>query len=717
MEQKSGRSILADRFRIGVDIGGTFTDFTLIDMETGEIRVEKCLTTHGAPEDAVLTGIGLLEREVPGLLPDTARFVHATTLVTNTILERKGARTGLLTTRGFRDILEIQREVRYDLFDMFIRMPEPLVPRHLRLEATERVLADGTVRTELSEEDVLAAARHFRQHQVEAVAIAFLHSYKNPAHEDRAAEILARELPGVVISKSSVVHPEPKEYERSSTTVTDAYVKRVLASYLDRLQAQLEQRGFRRRMFMMLSNGGTTAIEAAKQVPIQLVESGPAAGVEAAAFYGKLLGIRRLLSFDMGGTTAKLCVIEDGRAARTREFEVDRVHRFKKGSGLPVMVPVYDLLEIGSGGGSIARLNDLGLLQVGPDSAGSEPGPVCYGGGGTEPTVTDADLILGHLDADSFLGGSMKLARQAAYDAIRSKLAEPGGISVERAASGICELVNETMASAARMYVAEKGSSPSELTMLAFGGAGPVHAVGLARKLGCPRVVIPPLPGVMSSFGLLVAPIAFERGRPVKELLDRTDLARLAALFDEAEADARANMPGESKPVRQRFVDLRYHGQDHTLEIDVAEGAIDEAMRDQWKAAFVAQYQSLYGKIDSDNAIEIAGVRVILSEMTARPELPRLQTAGTPVPAATRKLWSQPDMAYVDAPVYRRAELPVGAELAGPAIVEERESTTVIGVGDTLSVNEVGCLVITLASERQRDGRPSEGALEVNDAA
>lgn len=706
-----------DRFRIGVDIGGTFTDFTLVDNETGAISVEKCLTTHGSPEDAVLTGIGLLDRETPGVLADAAALVHATTLVTNTILERKGARTGLLTTRGFRDVLEMQREVRYDLFDMFIRMPAPLVPRHLRLEADERVLADGSVRTGLSENDVLAAARHFRDHEIEAVAIAFLHAYRNPRHEDRAAEILARELPGVVISKSSVVHPEPKEYERTSTTVTDAYVKRVLARYLDRLQTQLDERGFRRRMFMMLSNGGTTAIESAKEVPIQLVESGPAAGVEAAAFYGRLLGIRRLLSFDMGGTTAKLCVIENGRAARTREFEVDRVHRFKKGSGLPVMVPVYDLLEIGSGGGSIARVNDLGLLQVGPDSAGSEPGPVCYGRGGLEPTVTDADLILGHLDAESFLGGSMTLERQAAHDAVRTRLAEPAGISVERAASGISELVNETMASAARMYITEKGTSPSELTMLAFGGAGPVHAMGLARKLGCPEVVIPPLPGVMSSFGLLVAPIAFERGKPVKALLDRTDLGSVAALFAEAEADARVNLPREARPVLHRFVDLRYHGQDHTLEIVVGKGAIDAPMRERWKADFVAQYQALYGKIDSDNAIEIAGVRVILAEMTPRPDLPKLKMAGTPVPVATRRLWSQPDMVYVDAPVFRRADLPVNAVLAGPAIVEERESTTVIGAGEKLTVNEIGCLIVTLGAARQTSGRPSQETVEVDDAA
>jgi N-methylhydantoinase A/oxoprolinase/acetone carboxylase beta subunit len=689
---------MAGPLRIGTDIGGTFTDFTVIDDETGEISVEKCLTTTGAPDAAVLEGLDVLSRRVSNLLARSAAVIHATTLVTNTILERKGARTGLLTTQGFRDILELRREVRYDIFDMFIRMPAPLVPRRLRLEVPERLLADGTVRVPLDEAAVIAAARNFRALGVEAVAIVFLHSYRNPVHEQRAAEILREKLPGAEISLSSVVDPEPKEYERASTTVTDAYVKRVVSAYLDRLRSGLEQRGFSRRLFMMLSNGGTTGIEAARRVPVQLIESGPAAGVEAAAFFGRRLGLKRLLSFDMGGTTAKLCLIENGRAARTREFEVDRVHRFKKGSGLPVMVPVYDLLEIGAGGGSIARINHLGLLQVGPDSSGSEPGPACYGRGGTDATVTDADLALGYLDADSFLGGAMRLDRDAAVAAV-------GRLGIARAASGIHELVNETMASAARMYVTEKGTAPSEVTMMAFGGAGPVHAVGLARKLGCPTVVIPPLPGVMSSLGLLVAPVAFECVRAMKTPLAAASLSEIEAAFSALEAEARENMAPDARPEVERILEVRYHGQDHSLDVAAPLGKLEETARGDWRERFVAAYRALYGKIDSDNPIEIAALRVTLSEQTPPPPLkaPRGTTLG--MPEKRRPIWSMEAGDYVEAPVYRRDTLIQGQSIVGPAIIEERESTTVIGIRDRLEVDSIGCLVITLGGLRRADGR------------
>jgi N-methylhydantoinase A/oxoprolinase/acetone carboxylase beta subunit len=691
---------MAASFRIGTDIGGTFTDFTVIDDATGEIVVEKCLTTRGAPEAAVLDGLDILATKTDALLPQTTAVIHATTLVTNTILERKGAKTGLLTTAGFRDILELHREVRYDIFDMFIKLPRPLVPRHLRLEVPERILSDGSVRVALDAAAVVAAAAQFRAQGVEAVAIAFLHSYRNPSHEQRAAEILRRELSGIEISLSCLVNPEPKEYERTSTAVTDAYVKRVVTTYLDNLQEGLEQRGFLRKLFVMLSNGGTARIEAARNVPVQLVESGPAAGVEAAAFFGRLLGIKRLLSFDMGGTTAKLCLIENGRAARAREFEVDRVHRFRKGSGLPVMVPVYDLLEIGAGGGSIARINDLGLLQIGPDSAGSEPGPACYGRGGNDPTVTDADLVLGLLDADSFLGGAMRLDRPASVAAVSERLGAKAGLSAERAAAGIHELVNETMASAARMYLAEKGTAPSEVVMVAFGGAGPVHAVGLARKLGCRTVVIPPLPGVMSSLGLLVAPVAFERVRSMKMPLATISLAEVERGFAELEAEARANFAPEAQPQPRRMVDIRYHGQDHALEIETPSGKLDDTVRARWCEGFVSAYRALYGKIDSDNPIEVAALRVVLEEFTPPPPMRRPSGTTPAMPQGWRKLWSAERGALVEAPVYARGALTIGQEIVGPAIVEERESTTVIGALDRMTVDQIGCLVITLGGLR-----------------
>jgi N-methylhydantoinase A len=692
---------MRDGLRVGVDIGGTFTDFAVVDDVHRLVRVEKVLTSVGAAERSVLAGIDKLDAARPGLARDAAAIIHATTLVTNTILERKGARTGLVTTEGFRDLLEIQREVRYDIYDMFIQLPEPIVPRRLRIGVVERVLADGSVRVPLDEASVRRAAAQLRTAGVEAVAVVFLHSYRNPEHERRTGEILAEELPGVVISLSHEVHPEPKEYERTSTVVLDAYVKRVTENYLDRLSAGLSDRGYPHRLFVMLSNGGTTTAEHAKAVPIQLVESGPAAGVEAASFIGRAMGVDRLLSFDMGGTTAKLCIVEKGRAGRSRLFEVDRVKRFKAGSGLPVAVPVYDLLEIGAGGGSIARVDSLGLVQVGPDSAGAAPGPVCYGLGASEPTVTDTDLVLGYIDENSFLGGEMRLDRAAAEAAIDKQLASKTGMSIEQVAAGVHQIVNETMASAARQYVAEKGHAPSELTMVAFGGAGPVHAVGMARKLGCPRVIIPPFPGVMSALGLLAAPVAFERSQAVRCSIDAVNPSELEEMAQRLSNSARSNLPEDVQPVVRLSIDLCYSGQDHALEITVPDGPITAEALGRAKDDFVSAYHELYGKIDDDNPIELATLRVVLT--AAAPELPFPAPAGGPPsePASRRRL-VEPDGSATEAPVYQRASLPKGQAIVGPALIEERETTTVLGRGDVLTVHANGSLVIALALP-QRD--------------
>jgi N-methylhydantoinase A len=701
---------MAESVRLGVDIGGTFTDFTMVDPATGSVRVEKILTSTGAAERAVLQGMDRFRAASVDVLADAEGIIHATTLVTNTIIERKGARTGLITTAGFSDLLEIQREVRYDLYDLFIRLPEPVVPRRLRIGVTERVLADGSIRTPLNESELREAARRLGDEGVEAIAIVFLHSYRNNAHEKRAGEILTAALPGVVISLSHQVHPEPKEYERASTTVLDAYVKRTMESYLDRLSEGLKQRGYRRKLFVMLSNGGTTTADHAKAVPIQLVESGPAAGVEAASYFGREMGIDRILSFDMGGTTAKLCIVEHGRAERARTFEVDRVKRFMAGSGLPVAVPVYDLLEIGAGGGSIARVDSLGLVQVGPDSAGASPGPVCYGLGGTEPTVTDADLVLGYLGADSFLGGDMPLDRAAAEAAVGKRLARPTGLSIERVASGIFEIVNETMASAARQYVAEKGLAPSELTMIAFGGAGPVHALGLARKLGCPRVVVPPFPGVMSSLGLLAAPVAFERGHAVKRLARATEPAALEALLRKLGDEARALLPVEATPDVLWYADMRYSGQDHTLEVALTPPTIDDDAIARAVDAFVALYHDLYGKIDDDNPVEIASVRVVLTQRGSAITLPK-PAAAAPAASSAHRRMVEADGSASDAPVYVRSTLAVGQTLVGPALIEERESTTVLGRDDRMTVDPGGALVIDVALPR----RAEEAVPRLND--
>ena len=684
-------------YRLGIDIGGTFTDFVLLDGESGEISVEKCLTTGARPEAGVFDGVDRLAERHPGYLARANDVNHATTLVTNVILERKGARTGLVTTRGFRDILEMGREVKYTVFRFDIRFPPPLVPRELRLGVTERVLADGTVRVPLDEAEVRSAAAFFRDAGVEAIAVCFLHAYRNPSHELRAAEILADALPGVHLSCSHEVHPEPKEYERTSTTVVDAYIKSVASGYLDHFAEGLGERGFRGRPYIMLSNGGTATLQTAKQFPVRIVESGPAAGVEAAMFYGGLLELDPLLAFDMGGTTAKLCIVEHGRAVRTRSFEIDRADRFKAGSGIPVAVPVYDLLEIGAGGGSIARVNNLGLLQVGPQSAGSTPGPACYGRGGTEPTVTDADLVLGYLNADYFLGGEMPLDTDAARRVLAERIARPADLSLTETAAGIHELVNETMGAAARVYVSEKAQAPSDLVLIASGGAGPVHATGLARKLRCPTVVVPPYSGVMSAIGLLSAPIAFERSRAVRRLLCDCDPAELEALFVDLENETRGLLPADGAARNRRVIDLRYSGQDYALETDIGDSCTETGAAARWQRDFEAAYERLYGRIDDDNPVEVANLRVHASLASEPPRIPKPTAGAHALPKAQRGIYVFDTGGFELAPVYERSALRAGQEIEGPAVVEERESTLVLGPGDRLEVDSVGCLRIAVA--------------------
>ena len=699
---------MANEFRLGVDIGGTFTDFSVVNNTTGSVTVEKMLTSSSQPEDAVLRGVELLAQKLPGLFEDLSEVIHATTLITNVILERKGSKTGLLTTAGFRDILEIGREVRYDIFDMFIRLPVPLVPRKSRLCVSERILADGSILEPLKVEDVTEAANKFQAIGVEAVAIAFLHSYRNPSHEVEAANILRKLMPGVTLSLSHEVFPEPKEYERFSTTVIDAYVKSVADGYLEKLASGLSERGYKNELFVMLSNGGTSTVETAKSVPIQMVESGPAAGVEAACYFGRLMDIENLLSFDMGGTTAKLCIVEQGRAAKTRTFEVDRVQRFKAGSGLPAAVPVYDLLEIGAGGGSIARLDDLGLIKVGPDSAGSEPGPASYNRKGVMPTVTDADLILGYLNPDYFLGGQMPLDKAAAEGAITLNLIKDTGLTPIEIAAGIHEIVNENMASAARVYVAEKGKAPSNLSLIAFGGAGPVHAVGLAKKLGCSEVIVPPFSGVMSSLGLLTAPVAFERSKAVRKTLPSLDLETIEDYYNELQEEASSLMPDKSNLLIRRTADLRFSGQDYPLEIEVDKSLSESDILEILEQRFINLYHELYGKVDDDNLVELASIRVYATQ-----PIPELSVVGrTSVvdgqPKSSRDVYVSSMDGICNIPVYEREDLRVGQKIMGPVVIEEREreSTTFIGLGDSVIVNEVGCLVVKIANSEisSKDG-------------
>lgn len=682
-------------YSIGVDIGGTFTDFVVYDRQTGKVYVEKCLSTPKQPERGVLHGLDLLARKVPGLEARCARFNHATTLVTNAILERKGARTALLATHGFRDVLEQRQEFRYTVYDLFITFPDPVVERSLRYGVKERVYADGAVLEPLDEDQLIEIARELRAKQVGAVAVCYLHSYRNPAHERRTAEILAEHLPGVPVSVSHEVHAEPREYERTSTTVLDAYVKPVVDSYLVRLRRELAQRGMTQDLEIMLSNGASTTAETARQYPIQLIESGPAAGVKAAIWMCAQTGIDDALSFDMGGTTAKLCIVRDGIAGRARQFEAGRVHRFVAGSGMPVAVPVFDLVEIGAGGGSIARIDDLGLIAVGPHSAGAEPGPACYGRGGDKPTVTDADLTLGFLDADFFLGGEMKLDRAAAERAIAREIGEPLGISVVEAAYGIFDLVNETMAAAARLHIAEKGRDPTRLSVIAFGGAGPVHAIELARKLGCPRVVFPPFAGVMSSVGLLTAPPAFEKTRSVKRLLKDLQGSEISGLLDELKSSVLRTLRADAS-VRFRFTAEMWHqGQEYPLEVNFTEADVGDGLIAMLTERFVKLYQELYGRTDDETPIEVSSLRAI-GEMPEEAVQPQIFSDDGERLLGRRKVYDRGARDFIVVDVYRRSALRAGEVIDGPAVVQERESGFVLRAGDRLSVHKSGALFVEL---------------------
>jgi N-methylhydantoinase A/oxoprolinase/acetone carboxylase beta subunit len=584
-------------YRMGVDIGGTFTDLVLLDDSAGEWRVAKTLTTPAAPEQAVVTGLRELLVETNLKPAEIDRLIHGTTLVTNAIIERKGAPTGLITTEGFRDVLEIGREHRYDMYDIFIELPKPLVPRHLRLGVRERILDDGSVLIPLDEEGVRQATRQLVAAGVKAVAVCFLHSYANPVHERRAAEIIRAEAPDLWVSLSSEVAPEIREYDRFSTTVANVYVRPLVDRYLATLVDRVRNLGLSCEVLIMLSGGGVATVDTARQFPIRLVESGPAAGALAAAFLAAEAGFPNVLAFDMGGTTAKACLIEDGQPLTAPEFELARAYRFKKGSGLPVKVTVIELIEIGAGGGSIAWVDSLGLLKVGPESAGAEPGPACYGRGGTEPTVTDADLILGYLDPSYFLGGRMRLDRAAAEAAV-GRLAERLGLSLVEAAWGIHEVVTENMAAAARVHGIERGKDIRKFPLFAFGGAGPVHVYRLAQKLGLKRFICPPGAGATSALGLLVAPLAFDFVRSYYGRLDGLDWAVVNRLLAEMEAEGRALLRRAGVPAADiavaRSVDLRYTGQGHEVNVALPDGELGESLEGEILRRFIAEYRRLY---------------------------------------------------------------------------------------------------------------------------
>lgn len=688
--------------RIGVDIGGTFTDFVFHDEARGITRTGKRLTTPSEPSRAIIEGIQRLLAETNTAPDQINGIVHGTTLVTNTVLERTGAKVGLISTLGFSDVLEMGREVRYDTDDLFQPAVPTIVPRDLRRGVDERILADGTVRTPLDEAMFEELVRELVETQgVEALAIAFMNSYRNSDHEVRAQLIVERLFPDLSVTISSAVAPEIREYERTNTACVNAYVQPQVKAYLNRLTADLEAIGFRGDLSIMLSSGGLTTIDEAKQFPVRLIESGPAAGAIAAAHIARKLDENQLISFDMGGTTAKMCLIENATPNVKHDFEAGRLERFKQGSGLPLKVAVVDMIEISGGGGSIATVDKLGLMKVGPRSASSEPGPVAYGRGGVEPTVTDADLQLGYLNPAFFLGGEMELRLEDVKTAISRRLAEPLGLEISAAAAGIQQIVNENMAAATRMHLAEKGRDPRDYTMLAFGGAGPVHAYGLAKLLKVKRLVVPMGAGVISAFGFLVAAPSIDDARGYFERLDRISWLHVADIYSEMEERARAKfLSMGAQPDDIRFIraaDMRYCGQGFEITVPLPPGPLDESRVEDVQSAFRKRYQDLFNRIVDNIPVEAVNWRLTATLPSQDISLAYSTIDGTGEKEGRDVTF--PGFGSRFAKVYDRYALASGAEIAGPAVFEERESSFIIGPDATATVDEHWNLVVEIDHE------------------
>lgn len=664
------------RLRLGCDVGGTFTDFLVHDSETGQTIALKVPTTPAAPETGVMDGIARLETDRPGLAADLTALIHGTTLVINAILERKGAETALIATRGFPDLLETRREIRYDIYDIRQRFPEPLVPRHRRREVTERMRADGRVDTPIDETEALATLQALVAEGVTSVAVCLLHAYANPAHEQAIARITREAGLPLDLSLSSEVLPEIQEFERTATTAINAYVRPRVDGYLQRMEQGLRGAGYARPLFLMQSGGGVIAAPTARMAPVRLAESGPVGGALAARALAQAAGHGDAVAFDMGGTTAKTCLISNGTMPVTRAYEVDRVHRFKRGSGTPIAVPTVDLIEIGAGGGSLARIDALGLIRVGPESAGADPGPASYGHGGARATVTDANVVLGYLDPADFLAGAMTLDAAAAEKALMQDIGTPLGLSALDAAAAVIAVVDENMAQAARMYVAEHGGNLERAAMVAFGGGGPLHAHAIARKLGLSTILVPEAAGVFSALGMLAAPPAFEVARSRPTRLARTTATDLAAAFDTLSIEARA-VVAEAAPgalIREhRIAEMRYVGQGHQLRVP-----LDDTDPTTIAARFAETYRAAYGYAYDDLEPEIVTLRLL-----AEAEVPLVSVAGKrqviPAEETSRLAWD-PD---------RRAMVPhrilpfdaLDSPVDGPALIGQPGATIRVGAG------------------------------------
>jgi len=699
-----------DTYRLGCDIGGTFTDFVLVNNTTGEFHTNKCLTTPSDPSDAIEQGIRELNEKLPGFLDHVEEFIHGTTIVINAIIERKGARTALITTKGFRDVLELGREKRYDAYDIFSEYPEPIVPRPDRVEIDERITASGKVLKDVNEAEAVAVLKVLKKKGIESIAVCFINSYENPVNERKMKTIIERELPGMFLSTSIEVLPEIKEYERSCTTAVNAYVKPITYWYLNKLINRLNAIGFAGKLFIMLSSGGITSIETAKEFPVRIIESGPTAAVIASQHYGKMFNIKDMFCFDMGGTTAKSCLIQSGHAGLVSTFEVGRVQRFQKGSGLPIQVPVVDLMEIGAGGGSIAKISNLGLLQVGPESSGADPGPACYGQGGDNPTVTDSDLVLGYLDPDFFLGGTMALDIEKSKKAIEEKIAKPLGTTMVEAAFGIHDLINETMASAAKTHIAEKGGNPNIVTVTAFGGAGPVHTYGLAKKIGARSILIPPLAGVGSALGFFTAPVAFDMSRSHRKVLEDADFKEIEALFRELEIESAKILEGAQKGdaiIYNRTLLMRFVGQGAEIDLGIENKDFQTFTKKDIRTLFDTEYKRLYGRTAEESPVEFVTFKVRASLPKKPFTISKLATTNRDIKACIkgqRQAFSIMKKDYISYTVYDRGKLFPGAAFEGPAIIEERESTIVMGEDARIRVDEFGFIWVQIIQPNIESG-------------
>jgi N-methylhydantoinase A/oxoprolinase/acetone carboxylase beta subunit len=681
-------------YTLGIDIGGTFTDFTLVDDADNEVRIEKEPTTGENPAVGALDGTRRLLDDQGIGADEIETVIHGTTLVSNTIIERTGATTGLITTDGIRDALLFRRGSRYDMFDWDMVYPEPLVPRERRLEVDERLDESGAVLGSLDREDVVDAAdRLVEDHDVDSIAVSLLHSYENDDHEQTVGEVLNEHYPDVNVSLSSEIVPIIREYERTSTTVVNAYVAPVVEEYLDFLLSELREEGFGGEMYLMTSSGGIVDVETAKAEPIHLVESGPAAGVLASRIFGDKHGHEDVFSFDMGGTTAKGSVISDGEVHKKYQTDVARIHRFKEGSGYDIRSPLIDITEIGAGGGSIASVNDVGLVEVGPESAGSDPGPVCYNQGGEQPTVTDASLLLGYLNPENFYGGRMDLAEQKTREVFREELADPLGVSITEAAWRVFEVVNENMTTAFRRYAASRGIDTRGLSMMALGGAGPSHAYRIARKLDFGRVISPYGAGVGSSIGLTEAPRMYETSATKQAIVPTLDQESFQEQFEPLYQEAktvltRANVDQRDVEVTLSL-DMRHVDQGHEIKVPLPGYDIDEVTPEVALEAFERAYESQFNREPLDYPIEVLNYRLELREATGQSETARLaHPDGDSGGTDSRDVYFGGEHGFVSTDIYRWEAFEPGTEHDGPLVIEADQTTVVADPNSTVQVGD-----------------------------